>query len=602
MKKIILSNDNLKNAISEDLITNSKVKTIIGRKNITEFYKDPKISGATELFLNIHGTPNKSDQNKLSLGLTHMGKYDNIGEKFTLSNKESIFSNFINKLFEKSTSPNIIHVNSCFGGLAQNEIKNLKGDYVVITYINSDRSNMKPIVAQNFQDIAKSQSFENFISTSFHHQCAVQSVISYKIGNKIYKFEFDIDQSSYDNKTSLSKSLKGQYFAFQKFYSEIKKAHFSTHPELFCGNLPESINITNEICNKTANSALLRTVAAKDVLKELNKNLLEYDNIDYVDIIHFALFNDNMTSDKKEILRLIFESEKSDFWQKTIIQDRVKYFIKSAYDIKVDILNFIIEKTNFSDFSEEDIIHLAQGVNKNNPPHWNQNAVNNIKSLIKKHDKSFTPKIFKMCEYNDNKELLSILKELVKQKAIDLSKGYSNQLNSIVWSKDIDLLEIFVAQEKCNISDDVIYNALFANSLEVIKCLTSQKDFQPSERVLDQVFSINNTDILEFFSKFNEFKFSNMHILTAQMNKYDKSLSWFIEHYTDELAKNGRSLNNNFLKSIKKHPEKSGYYIENSNKLNISSNNTLTLTTNESDYFNNDNQEGNINVVGENSE
>jgi hypothetical protein len=390
--KIIISNQDLDHTVKYRDHKDQKITLISSEeKNINSFLKTNSITKPVELFLNVHGKPSDDNKTKLMLNLNSNQEIA-LDKDSILPLKGSGFSDFLNKFFHNTNNLNIIHVNSCFAALAHNEIKNLKGDYVILTYIGGDRSISASLMSQSWQGVAKSNSFGDYLSKTFHNNCATQSKISFKLDKKIYEYDFYIPKQSFDNKDCLTKSLQEQYSEFKKFYNNIMELHSNTYPDLFEKNqLEKVLKVDDSILNQTANSTLLRITTSPEPFRELNNNLFSYDANDYLNILSSLSFDTSLKisgEDKEFFIKNMFEVKSNDYWKSDEINPKIiKEFIdrlsKHTFVIHPQTVLDIINKTGYTP-DEEDLINLLSSHSDNEYTSYINSLISNNEVLTGK--------------------------------------------------------------------------------------------------------------------------------------------------------------------------------------------------------------------------
>lgn len=548
-KKILLSNSNLFfNHTKKIISSNPQITSISNKKDIEGFLKQGKTSGNTELFLNIHGMPDV--KNPSALQLIGLSKKNITQENAKDVTDKTLFSNVINNFLDENAKQNIIHVYSCFGGLAENDLKKIKGDCVIITYINSDRSNTNYLFHKHFKKRIESKNLEEFISNDFYNLCATQAKIGYKIGKNIYKFDFDINHKFYTNNQLVSE-LQNKYSNFKVFYNQMLNKNASSLL-LNKKGISKSLEISDSLISEFGNCIFARISNSKKPLNEINKDLYNFKNLDndiIINMLFFRLQNDHYTM--LEALKILFKCNKkkliigSDVDKKTvdtILSLSVLKLDKFCEDNIIKVLKLILANTNYSN-TEECFTDLLLACKKSGDKKKTENFINNLDKVINKIDIVFTKEFFGkiLNSYFLHDAAIPVINKIISKYEIET---VNQSILKNLKTKNIEVLKLLLEHKDFKVTEQMLQIAVINKNLDIIKLFSTKNGFKITEKTLQFAVLSNDLNIIKFFSAYKDFELTPKVLKTLSMVPDNISIIKFFVEYKQA------KINNKPLKNL----------------------------------------------------
>ena len=122
----------------------------------------------------------------------------------------SILSKIINNT--EDTTPNIVHIFSCFSGTGHHYLKGVDGNIVLCTYASPENFEQGMIEKILFQQYNKAEHLVDFIVKKLPVLIGSGFAVSYKSDNIIHSLKFDMkDIESTNNPADITKFIQAQY-------------------------------------------------------------------------------------------------------------------------------------------------------------------------------------------------------------------------------------------------------------------------------------------------------------------------------------------------------------------------------------------------------
>jgi hypothetical protein len=541
--KILLSNSNLYHGHTKKIISSDpKITSISNEKDIEGFLKQGKTSGNTELFLNIHGMPDV--KNPSMLQLIGLSEKEITQENVKDVTDETLFSNVINNFVDENAKQNIIHVYSCFGGLAENDLEKIKGDCVIISYINADRSNVNYLFQKHFQKRIESKNLEDFISNDFYNLCATQAKIGYKIGKNIYKYDFDINHKFYTNDQLVSE-LQNKYSNFKAFYNQMLDKNASSLL-LNKKGMSESLEVSDSLISEFGNCLFSRISNSKKPLNEINKDLYNFKNLDnelLIKMLFFKLQNNHYAM--HEALKILFNCNKkkliigSDVDKETvdtILSLSILKLDKIHEDNTIKVLKLILANTNYNN-TEECFTQILLACKKSGDKKKTEDFINKLDNVIDKLDIVFTKEFLSKILHSNSLHdaALPVINKIISKYEIET---VNQSILKNLQTKNIEVLKLLLEHKDFKVTEKILQIATLNKNLDVIKLFSAQKDFDVTEKTMQFAILSKDLNIIKFFSEHKDFKLTPKLLKTISMVPDNKSIIKFFVEYKQAMLNN----------------------------------------------------------------